>query len=67
MFIYQQTKFLKIMRKRILTMLALFAMTTGAWADWGGGTYTATTGEDLFDDITVNDDNTRQLTLTLPE
>ena len=39
-------------------MLALFAMTTGAWADWGGGTYTATTEEDLFDDITVNDDAT---------
>ena len=36
------------MKKKIFTMLALLCLTaTGAWADWTGGTYTATTNETL--------------------
>ena len=44
------------MKKKIFTMLVLLmTAVTGAWADWTGGTYTATANEDLGA-ITVNGD-----------
>jgi hypothetical protein len=47
-----------IMNKKLLSILALLCLTvTSAWADWTGGTYTATADENLSA-ITVNTDAT---------
>jgi acyl dehydratase len=44
-------------KKTILTLALLMTAATGAWADWTGGTYTATTNEELGA-ITVGADAT---------
>lgn len=43
----------------LLTLTALFALSTGAWAKWTGGTYTASgTNEEILTKIEVTDDAT---------
>ena len=44
------------MRKELLfTFALLLTAVTGAWADWGGGTYTATAKENISGQVTVNE------------
>ena len=51
-------KQLTIMRRKLLSMLALLCLTvSSAWAQWTGGTYTATADE-VVSAITVNTDAT---------
>ncbi len=49
---------MKQLKKTILTLVALLALTTQAWAMWTGGTYTATGNEVNWNSVNVTDDAT---------
>ena len=49
---------MKQLKKTILTLVALLALTAQAWAMWTGGTYTATASEVNWNSVNVTDDAT---------
>ncbi len=49
---------MKQLKKTILTLVALLALTTQAWASWTGRTYTVTENQGIYNSVNVSDDAT---------